>query len=866
MKTTKKTLLVITFASCVCVLLGSNGVQAQALDPDLNDDGVVNGRDVSMVARCLGKGKKKKNQCEVADIDGDGDVDTGDLHLITGAIGQTGFPVAPSEDRIAEEEDGQKVIKDEIVVMLDFETADPATRIEEIANATGGVVIGAVQETFTYQVQYDVPDLGALEAIRLSVKGLPDVVAASLHYLATDPFVAIPNDIIYGGASNWDEDHPLGNNWNLELIQAPSAWDINTGDPSIPVAVIDNDIDRTHIDLSNNVASSSGRRIVSDGHGTHVAGTICAQGNNGIGVTGVAWDCSLRLYNMSSRLANVYTALEAQQAMINAANAGARIVNMSLQWIDTGQCGKNGTGTTRRQVQQMNDIFRQAIVGAKKNNKDVLWVFGAGNECRDVQYASPASLTANFPENTMAVASVDPTAGETSFANLSSFSNTGHLVTVAAPGRDILSTGLGNYLERDGTSMAAAHVSGLAALVLSEHPNFSASDVKKCIVDAAELVGASVPGRGFNVINAPEAVECASTPPPPPGPDCVDPPANLVSWWPGDNDAGDIQSGNDGILAGEALAGVPGLVDGAFRLEGMDSHIRIPHSNVLNLNVFSIDAWIYPKAFSITSIIQKGGLGTTEDDFRNNYRLATISDGRVLGRIGNTTAAFDIQSAAPLILNVWQHVAFTYDSSFLRLYINGVEAAVPVAVSITPYFSPSDLIIGRYDWRGTPFGNFNGFFDEVSIYNRALSTQEIQDIFNAGSAGKCKGNLPPPPPPGQNGLSFNPDPVAFGAVEAGDAATIDLTVTNNNIGTVSCSATAANWTPTGFGVGGFDFAPSSLSIPGPGSAITTVFFTPRRVDTFTMQMKFVCNGAGLENFQKVIDVSGTGVEPAPAGE
>jgi len=437
----------------------------------------------------------------------------------------------PSSDRLIIDENGQKMLKDEIVVGLDFETPNPSEVISNIAASTGAVILGSVPATLSYQLQYQVPDLVSLESIRLELESLEYVAFASRHFLADSP-ASIPNDTKYDEDADgnlnehWDVSTPVGNNWNFEFIDAPAAWDINTGSSNVSVAVIDTNFYKDHEDLKNNIVSFTGTSTSSGGHGTHVAGTICAEGNNGIGVAGVSWHCSLRLYDYNSGSLGT-TALKAQGHMVQAANDGARIVNMSLQWIDNNKCGTPGTDQTLKSVAENNAILGRSILYAERNNLDVLWIFAAGNECRDSKYASPASLTYNFPLNTMAVAAVDGN------GDLAPFSNFGNLVTVAAPGVTIFST-VGrscpipfiplwcsdtyenywwswsrlSYIPWSGTSMAAPHVSGLASLILSEHTDFSASQTKNCILSAAQRWGRAVSGHTFKVINASEAVKC----------------------------------------------------------------------------------------------------------------------------------------------------------------------------------------------------------------------------------------------------------------------------------------------------------------------------------------------------------------------
>jgi subtilisin family serine protease len=423
----------------------------------------------------------------------------------------------PSADRITRDADGQKVVKDEIIVILNFDTVEPQQRVAQIATVSGGVIIGAIASTLTYQLRFNVTDLLQLEQIRLFLQNMADVDSASHHFLADGQVALNPNDSEY---DSWDENNPNGNNWNLEFIKAPSAWEMTQGDPSVVVGVVDADLDRRHGDLNDNVISMSGTRttavgdVLLGGHGTHVAGTISAEGNNAKGVAGVCWSCSMRFYDYGAT-----SPVKAQVAMVAAVDDGADIVNLSSAFIDNNaKCGAEIAETTLQKVAETNALFRRAILYAERQSKDVLWVFAAGNECRDVKYQSPSSLTANFPLNTIAVASIDPN------GSLSSFSNFGNLVTVAAPGGEIFSTlprtcpisflpifCTDHYGPMSGTSMAAPHVSGLAALVRAKHPEFSSTQVKKCILSAAQSVGSSVPGHSFKVINAPKAVECQGT-------------------------------------------------------------------------------------------------------------------------------------------------------------------------------------------------------------------------------------------------------------------------------------------------------------------------------------------------------------------
>ena len=443
----------------------------------------------------------------------------------------------PSRDRIGTDSAGNTMIVDELLVGLEFGTVDPSQRILAIAAANDARVLGSVPDALTYQLWFlQVPSAVELESIRQSLVAEADVGFASITYLGTD-LTAIPNDPEWNHA--WDEANPDGRNWNLELIKAPSAWDITTGDRDVPIAVIDADINPDHEDLSANVDKHEGIPIPQpekEGHGTHVSGIACAAGNNGVGITGVAWECSLRAYEFGFDVLvdptnpptweDFFTPAQGLDRMVEAAKDGARVVNMS--WGQAfGECALGLLDPDPLpKLEMTNDIFARGVLFAEHIGQDVLWVAGAGNRPCDANLFSPASLTSQFPLSVISVASANRTGG------LSRFSGRGPSVTVAAPGGEenllqepilqVFSTLSQNhckflwafdcspYGESWGTSQATPHVTGLASLVLSAH-DFSAAQVKACIVAGAESDGIAIDGQAFHVINAPSAVQCEGT-------------------------------------------------------------------------------------------------------------------------------------------------------------------------------------------------------------------------------------------------------------------------------------------------------------------------------------------------------------------
>ncbi|HET9271149.1 MAG TPA: S8 family serine peptidase [Vicinamibacterales bacterium] len=261
-------------------------------------------------------------------------------------------------------------------------------------------------------------------------------------------------------------------------IDAPAAWDITTGSRKNVIGVMDTGIDYTHLDLAANVWSAPASFQVTIGgvtiscaagthgfnavarncdpmddhaHGTHVAGTIGARGNNTLGVSGVNWTASMMAIKVlgasgSGTVADVVAGLEfaVQAKAVFAATSAANVRVLSNSWASSAP----------------STALRAAIDAA--GNADMLVVTAAGNNGtnNDTVPVYPASYA--LP-NLVAVAS------STSSDQRSPFSNVGATsVQLAAPGSAILSTAPGNaYAVSQGTSMATAHVSGAALLTLS---------------------------------------------------------------------------------------------------------------------------------------------------------------------------------------------------------------------------------------------------------------------------------------------------------------------------------------------------------------------------------------------------------------
>lgn len=230
---------------------------------------------------------------------------------------------------------------------------------------------------------------------------------------------------------------------------------------------------------------------------------------------------------------------------------------------------------------------------------------------------------------------------------------------------------------------------------------------------------------------------------------CVQPPSGMISWWPGDDNATDIQGANNGTLQNGATF-APGKVGQAFSFPGTTGNrVDLGSSGSLKTPQFTADAWVKPTGTGAGSSGDSIGAIIFSNDERSTvvaYDLLHVpSTGKFSLRAGYTDGSVSVLfSAGTFPINQFYHVAATFDGSALRLYVNGnLEASDTTVAGKVITYGTGPIVIGAHS---AVFGGdrpFRGLIDEVEVFSRALSASEIQAIFAAGSAGKC----PPPPPP-----------------------------------------------------------------------------------------------------------------------
>jgi concanavalin A-like lectin/glucanase superfamily protein len=216
--------------------------------------------------------------------------------------------------------------------------------------------------------------------------------------------------------------------------------------------------------------------------------------------------------------------------------------------------------------------------------------------------------------------------------------------------------------------------------------------------------------------------------PPPPPPACVPPPSGLVSWWQAEGNALDSADGNNGTLIGNA-AYAAGRVGQAFTFDGNGDAIFIGNPANLQLQNLTIEGWV--KRSSATQVSSNPLFGEIVGYGPGGYVLGFQQDGSLF--LSKNTVSY-VQSVGTITNTAWHHVAVTKNGSTVVFYLDG--AAEPVITYNTTFEFTTDLMIGAAD--NTVEASFLGMIDELSIYNRGLSAAEIQSIYNADGAGKCK--------------------------------------------------------------------------------------------------------------------------------
>ncbi len=300
----------------------------------------------------------------------------------------------------------------------------------------------------------------------------------------------LPNDPLFVGQWALNNTGQTGGTPGAD-IRALKAWQKTKGSRKVVVAVLDSGVDYKHLDLISNIwirpddippyedeelglindiygfnaVDNLADPMDENGHGTHCAGIIGAEGNNEIGIAGVNWQVEIMPLKFLGRNGSGTTkdAIEAINYVIDRKQKGLNIRIINASW---------GSHIYSKALE---DAIRAA------GEAGILFVAAAGNNSSDNDKFPHYPASYNLP-NIISVAALDRN------DNLASFSNYGFkTVHIAAPGKDIISTWLDDdFKEASGTSMATPHVSGVAALIASLDPEITVEKLKKKLLDSVD--------------------------------------------------------------------------------------------------------------------------------------------------------------------------------------------------------------------------------------------------------------------------------------------------------------------------------------------------------------------------------------------
>lgn len=273
----------------------------------------------------------------------------------------------------------------------------------------------------------------------------------------------------------------------------------------------------------------------------------------------------------------------------------------------------------------------------------------------------------------------------------------------------------------------------------------------------------------------------------------IAPPAGMTHWWTGDGNVNDIIGGRSAVLQNGA-GFAPGMVAQAFSLDGVDDFVSVPDDPSLNFGTrdFTVDLWVkFNDPNTGEQIIAEKYIETYEQVTgvpRKGWTLTKTVDNKIdlAGPLPSGMPTLVEVTPPEILANSWIHIAITRNGNDFTIFWNGTPlgtgtAAVDLDSTSSLKFghrgNPDDTP-GSVDTRGF---YLNGGIDEVEIFGRALSAEEIQAIYNAGSAGKIKtpvtqvqidikpGSFPNSINPGSRGKI----PVAILTTDTFDANTVD---------------------------------------------------------------------------------------------
>ncbi len=281
-----------------------------------------------------------------------------------------------------------------------------------------------------------------------------------------------PNYMVFPTACPNDGQFNSQYHHQANIMDSCAAWDIHTGNPTVGIGICDTGVRTTHQDLLLNRLegynavderweSEGGQIIDINGHGTATTGCAAANGNNGVGVSGVGWNLSHRMIRVSNSSGGGSSYDDLQHGARTSIEAGDKVASLSYSGVDS-----NSNLTTATYIKSIGGLM----------------VYAAGNEARNLSLS-----------NRDADDIIVPGATDINDA-LAWFSNYGQMVDVVAPGVDVFTTSNGSnsaYGPASGTSFSCPLTAGLIGLIWSADPSLTPDEVEDILKSGVQDLGAS---------------------------------------------------------------------------------------------------------------------------------------------------------------------------------------------------------------------------------------------------------------------------------------------------------------------------------------------------------------------------------------
>ena len=385
-------------------------------------------------------------------------------------------------------------------LLITAEKGTTKEQVESLLASYQAKIVGYIEVTNTYQIQFPKGySKKELEQIGEELEQNQQVSDYMINAVFdTDISAVYPNDKKW--KNKWGDTYPKGNNWGMEAIHAPEAWEYKDRLSTVNVGVWDNTFaehkDLHYEDIWQNISVKDLKardKESNENHGNHVSGTIGAEFDNGVGVCGVSPAVDLYATSFAAGESKYNSSSMALMAgmtyLIN--HEKCKVINMSVGWeeliISASENNQDTISYIDEQAQNIGNYLQKLL----DMGNDFVICKAAGNENKKeghpvYAYDLISAITNSDIRDRTIVVGAAKNLGNGNY-QIANFSNCGDRVDVVAPGVGIYSTGFSNnYKEMRGTSMATPHVSGIAALCFGVNQSLSGAQVKRIIKDTAQ--------------------------------------------------------------------------------------------------------------------------------------------------------------------------------------------------------------------------------------------------------------------------------------------------------------------------------------------------------------------------------------------